>query len=52
MFISNARLLEKNPFDPNARDARAAGFKWVADTDQVSVGICGGTMILIPEKKE
>lgn len=50
-FISNARLLEKNPLDPNAGAARSWGFKWVADTDEVSVVICSGTMKLLPEKK-
>ena len=50
-FISNTRLLEKKPFDPNAAVARTWGFKWVAETDQVSVGVCGGPMKLIPEKK-
>src|SRR5262245_52310671 len=50
-FISNAKLLERKPFDPNAADARTWGFKWVVDTDQVSVGLCGTIMKLIPEKK-
>ena len=50
-FISVAKALEKKPFDPNAANARAWGFKWLADTDEVSVGICGGTMKLIPDKK-
>ncbi|MGD9590423.1 MAG: hypothetical protein AB7Q37_15480 [Pyrinomonadaceae bacterium] len=50
-FISNAKLLERKPFDPNAAAAREWGFKWLVETDQVSVGICGGTMKLIPEKK-
>jgi hypothetical protein len=50
-FIANAHVLEKKPFDPNARDVRAWGFKWVADTDQVTVGLCGTIMMLIPEKK-
>jgi hypothetical protein len=50
-FISNARLLEKKPFDPNAAAAREWGFKWVAQTDQVSVVLCSDMMKLIPEKK-
>lgn len=50
-FINNTRLLEKKPFDPNADIARKWGFKWVADTDEVSVGLCSDTMKLIPEKK-
>jgi hypothetical protein len=50
-FISNTRLLEKKPFDPNADAARKWGFKWVADTDQVSIGLCGDIMKLIPDKK-
>jgi len=50
-FINNSRLLEKKPFDQNAGDARTWGFKWVADTDQVIVGLCGSIMMLIPEKK-
>lgn len=50
-FISNTKLLEKKPFDPNADVARTWGFKWVADTDQVTVGLCGSIMQLIPEKK-
>jgi len=50
-FISNSKLLEKKPFDPNANAARQWGFKWIADTDQVSVVLCSETMKLIPEKK-
>jgi hypothetical protein len=50
-FISNTRLLEKKPFDPNADAARKWGFMWVAETDEVSVVLCSNTMKLIPEKK-
>lgn len=50
-FIRNAKLLEKKPFDPNAQAAREWAFKWIADTDQVSVVLCSDTMKLIPEKK-
>ena len=50
-FINNTRLLEKKPFDPNAGAARQWGFKWVADTDEVSVKLCSDSMKLIPEKK-
>lgn len=50
-FINNTRLLEKKPFDANADAARKWGFKWVADTDEVSVVLCSETMKLIPEKK-
>lgn len=50
-FISNTKLLEKKPFDAGAPAARQWGFKWVADTDEVTVGLCSETMKLIPEKK-
>lgn len=50
-FINNTKLLEKRPFDPNADLARKWGFKWVADTDDVSVVLCSETMDLIPNKK-
>jgi hypothetical protein len=50
-FISNARLLEKKPFDENAKAAREWGFKWLIETDQVSVVLCSDAMKLIPEKK-
>ncbi|HEY0427289.1 MAG TPA: hypothetical protein VGC76_05745 [Pyrinomonadaceae bacterium] len=50
-FISNTRLLEKKPFDPNADAARKWGFQYITDTDDVSVVLCSGTMKLIPEKK-
>lgn len=50
-FINNTRLLEKKPFDPNAATARSWGFKWVAETDEVSVSLCSDMMKLIPEKK-
>lgn len=50
-FISNARLLEKKPFDPNAAAARDWGFRWLVETDQVSVVLCSDTMKLIPDKK-
>lgn len=50
-FISNTKLLEQKPFDPNAPAARQWGFKWVADTDEVSVVLCSEMMKLVPEKK-
>jgi hypothetical protein len=50
-FISNTKLLEKQPFNENAPAARQWGFKWVVDTDEVTVGLCSETMKLIPEKK-
>jgi hypothetical protein len=50
-FISNAKLLEKKPFDSNASAAREWGFRWLVETDDVSVTLCSDTMKLIPEKK-
>lgn len=50
-FINNTRLLEKKPFDPNAEVARRWGFKWITETDQVTVVLCLETMKLNPEKK-
>lgn len=50
-FIGNTRLLEKKPFDPQAEAARKWGFKYVADTDEVSVVLCSDILKLIPEKK-
>ena len=50
-FISNAKLLERKPFDKNAAAAREWGFKWLVETNQVSVVLCEQTMKLIPEKK-
>lgn len=50
-FISNAKLLERKPFDPNAAAAREWGFKWLVDTDEVTVTLCSESMKLIPEKK-
>lgn len=50
-FITNTKLLEKKPFDPNAATARQWGFKWLADTDEVSVVLCSEMMKLVPEKK-
>jgi hypothetical protein len=50
-FLINTRILEKKPFDPNANAARQWNFKWVSDTDQVSVVVCGESFKLIPEKK-
>lgn len=50
-FISNTRLLEKKPFDSNAPAAREWGFKWLVETDEVTVTLCSETMKLIPEKK-
>jgi hypothetical protein len=50
-FISNAKLLEKKPFDPQAEAVRKQGFLYVAETDEVSVVVCSGTMKMIPEKK-
>jgi hypothetical protein len=51
-FISNAKMLEKKPFDPNAADARSWGFKWLVDTDDVSVALCSDTMKLNPGKEK
>ncbi len=50
-FISNAKLLERRPFDSNAGAAREWGFKWLVETDQVSVVLCSDTLDLIPKKK-
>lgn len=50
-FISNAKLLEKKPLDADAKAAREWGFKWLVETDDVSVTLCSETMKLIPEKK-
>ncbi|MBK9162720.1 MAG: hypothetical protein IPM21_02160 [Acidobacteria bacterium] len=50
-FISNAKLLERKPLDPNAAAARESGFRWVVDTDQVTVALCGEVMELNPSKK-
>lgn len=50
-FISNTKLLEKKPFDPNARAAREWGFRWLVETDEVTVELCSDTIKLIPEKK-
>ncbi len=50
-FISNAKLLERRPFDSNAPAAREWGFKWLVETDQVSVVLCSDTLGLIPNKK-
>jgi hypothetical protein len=50
-FISNTKLLEKKPFDPNAPAAREWGFKWLADTDDVTITVCSEMLKLIPEKK-
>lgn len=50
-FISNSKLLERDPFNPNAPDARSWGFKWLVETDQVSVTLCSEMMKLVPEKK-
>ncbi|HRI04688.1 MAG TPA: hypothetical protein PLL77_13175 [Pyrinomonadaceae bacterium] len=50
-FIANAKLLEKKPFEPNSAGAREWGFKWLIETDDVSVSLCTDTMKLIPEKK-
>ena len=50
-FISNTKFLEKKPLDSNAAAAREWGFKWLVDTDDVTVTLCSETMKLIPEKK-
>jgi hypothetical protein len=50
-FLNNAKILEQRPFDSNASGAREWGFKWLIETDQVSVVLCGETMELIPDKK-
>lgn len=50
-FISNAKLLERDPFNENAPAAREWGFKWLVETDQVSVTICKGILDLVPDKK-
>lgn len=50
-FINNTRLLSERPFDPNAPSAREWGFKYVADTDEVTVTLCSDAMKFIPEKK-
>jgi len=50
-FISNSQLLEREPFHKDAPAARNWGFKWLVETDEVTVTLCSETMKLIPEKK-
>lgn len=50
-FLVNAKLLEKRPFDPNAKAVREGGFLWLVETKDVSIALCSGTMKLIPDKK-
>ncbi len=50
-FLVNAKLLEQQPFNKNAGAAREWGFKWLVETDQVSVTLCSETMKMIPDKK-
>jgi len=40
MLIKAARLLEKKPFDKEAKDIRAWAINWVINTDKVNVKVC------------
>lgn len=51
LFLQIANLLETQPFHKQAKDAREWGFKYLVDTKDVTVGMCGDTMKLNPDKK-
>lgn len=51
-LIKVTQFLEQDPFDENAKDFRAWAVKYVIETDDVSVTICGGPLIApIMDKK-
>jgi hypothetical protein len=44
-LIKAARFLENKPFDKDAKGIRAWAAKYVIETDQVSVTVCGGDLM-------
>lgn len=50
-LIKAAKFLEENPLDKNAKNIRAWAFTYAAETEEVSVIICGGTAGVFLDKK-
>ena len=44
MLIKTARLLEQKPFDKNAKKLRETAFRYIAETNDVSVVVCTGDL--------
>lgn len=44
MLIKTVRLLETSPFDKSAKELRSAAFRYIAETKDVSVVVCGGDL--------
>ncbi len=49
--IAAARALETAPLDKETINMREKALKWVIETDQVTVGLCGGVVGLFSDKK-
>ncbi len=52
LLIKAARFLEAKPFDKDAEDIRGAAMRYVIETDDVHIIICGGDILApVLEKK-
>ncbi len=51
LVIKTARALEETPLDKETIKMREKALKWVIETDQVTVGLCGGIVGLFSDKK-
>ncbi len=51
-FLRNTRVLEKIPLDPNAEAARNWNFKWLTETEDVTITVCGDSLDLFPKKNK
>ncbi|MEP7148043.1 MAG: hypothetical protein ABI857_04105 [Acidobacteriota bacterium] len=51
LVIKTARALEETPLDKETIKMREQALKWVIETDQVTVGLCGGVVGLFSDKK-
>jgi len=49
--IAAARALETTPLSEGTSKIAQRAFKWVAETDEVSLTVCGGTFGLFSDKK-
>src|SRR5688572_7274404 len=51
LVIKTALALEEKPLDKETIKMRERALKWVIETDQVTVGLCGGVVGLFSDKK-
>ena len=51
LVIKTARAFETAPLAKETKEMYKKAFLWIAETDQVTVGLCGGVVGLFTDKK-